>query len=210
MRASIASSIDTGSSVSAARSASSCHARLVGIDRAVVEVQPHELLEERRVAAGHLDRGVDDVLGNLAAPSRADCGTCPPRRRARGCADRCACDRRRPRPSRPSRTSISGRAARAARRASRRGQPRCRAAARASRRRPTADRRARARAGCSRHRARGTAAARSCRARACCFGILGDRACRNGVGGNSRPTIAAEEVQHLGDLSRRAPRAPRA
>ena len=37
-------------------------------DRAVVEEQPHELFEERRIAAGHLDRGLRAVLGNLFTP----------------------------------------------------------------------------------------------------------------------------------------------
>ena len=38
------------------------------VDRAVGQEQPDQLLEEVRVAAGHLDRGVGDVVGDRAAP----------------------------------------------------------------------------------------------------------------------------------------------
>lgn len=39
--------------------------RTVGVDRAVVEEQPDQVLEECRVAAGHLDRGLGGFVGDV-------------------------------------------------------------------------------------------------------------------------------------------------
>ena len=97
------------------------------VDRPVVHEQPHELLEERRVAAGHLDGGLRGVVGDVATRATADCGTSARRRRARGCADRSACDRSRPRPSRRCARASPAAPPRGSRSASRRGSPRDRA-----------------------------------------------------------------------------------